>query len=176
MVKHCMVDLETMAVSPNAVILSLGAVQFNPFGEGHDNEIYFRINLDDQDQLGREIDENTLNWWSKQDPEIIEEAFNPNDRIPLEEAMERFRKFAWGCQSIWSHGASFDIVILENIFNQIKKPVPWNFWQIRDTRTIFDLGINPMMPNNSKHDALQDAIRQSIGVQNVYSKLGIRLK
>lgn len=176
MAKHCMVDLETMSVSPDAVVLSLGAVHFDPWKKGHDNEIYFRINLDDQDLLGRDIDPNTLNWWSKQNPEVIEEAFNPDNRVPLHEAMEKFRKFAWGCQSIWSHGATFDIVILENIFKQIKKPIPWNFWQIRDTRTIFDLGIDPEMPSNNKHDALQDAIRQAKGIQNVYSKLGIKSK
>jgi hypothetical protein len=45
---------------------------------------------------------------------------------------------------------------------------------MRDTRTIFDLGVTPEMPQAEKHDALQDAIRQAIGVQNVYSKLNIK--
>ena len=66
MPKHLMVDMETMAVSPNAVILSLGAVHFNPYGNGWGDSIYFKIDLDDQDQLGREIDPNTLDWWAKQ--------------------------------------------------------------------------------------------------------------
>jgi hypothetical protein len=63
------------------------------------------------------------------------------------------------------------LVILENIYRQLNKPLPWSYWQQRDTRTLFDLGIEPDMPKNSKHDALQDAIRQSIGVQNVYAEL-----
>lgn len=174
MKKHLMVDLETLAVSPNAVVLSLGAVHFDPFGKNHLDEIYFRIDLDDQDKLGREIDPNTLDWWAKQDPAIMEEAFNPTGRLSLIDAVEQFHKFAWGCDAFWSHGSTFDLVIIENIYRQLSKPVPWQYWQLRDTRTIFDLGHDPEMPKESKHDALADAIRQSIGVQNVYKKLGIK--
>jgi len=171
MAKHLMVDLETLAVSPNAVVLSLGAVHFNPYGNGYGDKIYMRIDIDDQDKMNREIDPNTIDWWAKQNPKVVEEAFNPEDRIPLAEAIDRFHKFAWGCDAFWSHGSIFDLVILENIYRQLGKPLPWKFWQIRDTRTIFDLGLNPDMPKDNLHDALQDAIRQSVGVQNVYRKL-----
>ena len=174
MANHCMIDMETMAVSPNAVILSLGAVKFDPFGNGHKDSIYFKIDLDDQDALCREIDPNTLDWWAKQDPAIMEEAFSVDGRIPLAEAMERFHKFAWGCEAFWSHGATFDLVIIENVLRQLNRPLPWNYWQLRDTRTLFDLGVDPDMPQGSKHDALQDAIRQAIGVQTVYTKLKIQ--
>jgi len=174
MAKHLMVDMETMAVTPNAVVLSLGAVHFNPYGSGYSDKIYFRINIDDQDALNREVDPSTLDWWSKQDPAIMEEAFSPDDRISLVDAMDQFHKFAWGCDKFWSHGATFDLVILENIYRQLNKPLPWNYWQLRDTRTLFDLGFDPDMPTGSKHDALQDAIRQAVGVQNMYRKLNIR--
>lgn len=171
MAKHLMLDMETLAVSPNAVVLSLGAVHFDPYGDLIDNELYFKIDLDDQDKLAREIDPNTLDWWAKQDPNIMEEAFSPNDRIPLLEAMERFHKFAWGCEAFWSHGATFDLVIIEHIYRQLNKPLPWNYWQLRDTRTLFDLGWDPQMPKDKKHDALQDSIRQAIGVQNILKQL-----
>ena len=174
MAKHLMVDLETMAVTPRAVVLTLGAVHFNPYGMGYSDKLYLRFDLDDQDLLNREIDPNTLDWWSKQDPKVMEEAFSPDNRVPLKDAMDQFHKFAWGCDAFWAHGSLFDIAILEDIYRQIQKPVPWQYWQIRDTRTIFDLGWDPDMPQASKHDALQDAIRQAAGVQNIYSKLKIR--
>jgi hypothetical protein len=41
---------------------------------------------------------------------------------------------------------------------------------------LFDLGYDPDMPKGGKHDALQDAIRQAVGVQNIYSKLKIKVK
>jgi len=173
MAKHLMVDLETMAVTPNAVILTLGAVHFDPWENTIGDELYMRFDLDDQDFLERDIDPNTMEWWSKQDPAIMEEAFSDNDRVPVSEAMDRFHKFAWGCSAFWSHGAVFDLIIIENILTQLNKPKPWSFWQCRDTRTIFDLGHDPEMPKGSKHNALEDAKRQAIGVQNIYRKLNI---
>ena len=174
MSRHCMIDLETMSVTPDAVILTLGAVHFNPYGKGYGDKIYFRISIDDQDALGRQIDQSTLDWWAKQDPAIMEEAFSDQDRIPLKEAMDRFHKFAWGCDAFWSHGATFDLVMIENVLRQMGRPLPWNYWALRDTRTLFDLGFDPDMPTGEKHNALQDAIRQAVGVQNVYAKLKIR--
>jgi exodeoxyribonuclease VIII len=176
MTKALMIDLETMATGPNATVLTLGAVTFNPWGNGYSDKLYFRVDIDDQDALGREVDPNTLDWWSKQDPAIMEEAFSPDDRVPLKEAVDRFHKFAWGCDTFWSHGATFDLVIMENLYRQLGKPLPWNFWQLRCTRTLFDLGWDPDMPKANKHNALEDAIRQAAGVQNIYRKLNIKEK
>ena len=174
MAKALMVDLETMATGPDATILTLGAVHFNPHGNGYGDKLYMRIDIDDQDKLGRAVDPVTLEWWGRQKPEIMEEAFSPDDRVPFAEAIDRFHKFAWGCDAFWAHGSVFDIVILEDLYKQVGKPVPWQFWQIRDTRTLFDLGRDPDMPKGGLHDALQDAIRQSVGVQNIYNKLNIK--
>lgn len=171
MSRHLMIDMETLAVSPRAVILSLGAVHFDPYGDQIYDELYFKIDLDDQDKLNREIDPNTIEWWGKQDTAIMEEAFSSDNRIPLTEAVDRFHKFSWGCDKFWSHGATFDLVIIEDLYRQLNKPLPWNYWQLRDTRTLFDLGHDPEMTKESKHDALADARRQAIGVQNIFRKL-----
>lgn len=176
MAKHLMCDLETLAVTPQATVLTLGAVHFNPYGNGYGDKLYLRIDIDEQDTLGREVDPKTIEWWSKQDPVIMEEAFNPDNRVSLSDAMDQFHKFAWGCKAFWSHGATFDLVIIEDVLRQLGKPVPWNFWQLRDTRTIFDLGLDPDMPKGGLHNALEDAIRQAVGVQNIYRKLGIQPK
>jgi hypothetical protein len=175
MAVHGMIDIETLDVFPTATVLTLGAVKFNPIDDSEPHsELYLKILVDDQDRLGRTTSDSTIDWWSKQDPAIMEEAFSPDNRIPLADAMDQFHKFAWGCDAFWSHGATFDLVIIENIYRQLGKPLPWNFWQLRDTRTLFDLGVDPDMPKGSKHDALQDAIRQAVGVQNCYTKLKIR--
>jgi hypothetical protein len=171
MAKHLMVDMETLAVTPDATILSIAAVHFDPNGSSYSDSLYFKVNLDDQHKLGRSIDPNTIEWWSKQNSIVMEEAFSENDRIPIGPALNRFHKFAWGCDAFWSHGATFDLVILENLCRQLNVNIPWQYWQLRDTRTLFDLGFDPQMPQNSKHDALQDAIRQVIGVQNVFRQL-----
>lgn len=168
---HLMVDLETLSIKPSAVILSLGAVKFDPYSTGILDQLYFRIDIDSQ--LDRDIETETLEWWAKQDPAIQQEAFDTKDRIELSDAMEQFHRFAWHCRNFWSHGSTFDLIILENVCRQLKRSPPWLYHQLRDTRTLFDLGQSPDMPTQGKHDALQDAIRQATGVQNVYRKLGI---
>ena len=96
-----MCDLETLAVTPQATVLTLGAVHFNPYGNGYGDKLYLRIDIDEQDTLGREVDPKTIEWWSKQDPVIMEEAFNPDNRVSLSDAMDQFHKFAWGLSEIF---------------------------------------------------------------------------
>ena len=172
MTKHLMVDLETLATTPNAAILSLGAVTFDPNSNKIYDELYYKVELESFDGLDSFIDDTTIEWWSKQDPAAQEEAFDPNDRIDIRKVMDEFYKFCLGSSKFWSHGSTFDIIILEHYFRQIGKPYPWKFWEVRDTRTLFDLGMDPEMPQANKHHALEDARRQAIGVQNMFRKLG----
>lgn len=167
-----MVDLETMAVSPRSVVLTLGAVIFDPYGDKIFDELYLKFDLDDQDRLGREIDPNTLDWWAKQDAKVTEEAFSSDGRISAQDGINAFHKFAWGCDAFWSHGATFDLVIIQDLYSQLKKPVPWNYWQMRDTRTLFDIANPEMEKSIEQHNALFDAIRQAKGVQTCMRKLG----
>jgi hypothetical protein len=57
------------------------------------------------------------------------------------------------------------------VFKKIGKAVPWQFWEARCTRTLFDIGINPHRPPVLKHHALEDAWNQAVGVQNVFNTL-----
>ena len=164
MATHIMLDLETLGTRPDTTVLTLGAVKFDPYSEWFGDTLYLKINMEDQDTLGRTIDQSTLDWWAKQDPAIMEEAFSTDGRLSLEYAVDQFHKFAWGCDAIWSHGSIFDVAIMENIYSQLNRVVPWQYYQIRDTRTIFDLGIDPKMPQGQKHNALHDAVRQAVGV------------
>ena len=166
-----MVDLETLATSPNAVILTLGAVTFDPASNKIFDKLYYRVDVDSCDRLGMVVDDATIEWWSKQAANVQTEAFAEDNRVPIEEVIEKFHKFAWNCDAFWSHGATFDLVILDCYYRKLNKVPPWNFWQIRDTRTLFDLGYDPEMPKEGLHNALEDASRQAIGVQTIYRKL-----
>lgn len=175
MLSDIMIDLETLATSPNASVLTIGAVRFDPFNNEIDNptceKFYVKVDLDSCDALGLEVSEDTLAWWSQQSKEAQEEAFNTEGRIEIREAFNQLYKFCWGAKRVWSHGASFDTVICENIFRKLGKAVPWSFWEVRCTRTLFDIGINPERPPVLKHHALEDAWNQTVGVQNVFQRL-----
>jgi hypothetical protein len=170
-----MIDLETLDVTPTATILTIGAVKFDPFGDDVNEpaceKFYLKVDVDSCDRIGASVSQATLEWWSSQSKEAQDEAFDPNGRISIEDAIAQLYKFCWGAKRVWSHGAGFDVVILEWYFRKIGKAIPWSFWEVRDTRTIFDIGINPHRPPVLKHHALEDAWNQAVGVQNVYRTL-----
>ena len=170
-----MIDLETLATTPNATILTVGAVKFDPFGDELNDakceSFYVKVDIDSCNELGLDTDDNTIAWWSQQSQEAQDEAFSEEGRIHVVDAFNQLYKFCWGAKRVWSHGAGFDIPICENVFKKINKAVPWQFWEARCTRTLFDLGINPNRPPVLKHHALEDAWNQAVGVQNVLNKL-----
>ena len=170
-----MIDLETLATSTDAAILTIGAVKFDPFGR-EDQEpamtpFYVRVDLDSCDEIGLVTNDDTIAWWANQSKEAQEEAFNTEDRIHVRDAFEQLYKFCWGAKRVWSNGSCFDIVICEHVFKKVNRAVPWKFWEVRDVRTAFDLGINPQRPPVTAHHALQDAWNQAVGIQNVYNTL-----
>lgn len=170
-----MIDLETLDVTPTASVLTIGAVKFDPFGEELSSpkceKFYVKVDLDSCDALGCTVSQATLDWWSQQSQEAQDEAFSTEGRIPIIDALNQLYKFCWGAKRVWSHGAGFDIIICEHLFRKIGKAVPWSFWEVRDTRTLFDLGIDPKRPPVLKHHALEDAWNQAVGVQNVFKTL-----
>jgi len=48
--------------------------------------------------------------------------------------------------------------------------VTWKFWEVRDTRTLFDLA-KVDVRIEGKHNALTDAVAQAQAVQQAYSIL-----
>jgi hypothetical protein len=170
-----MIDLETLDVLPTATVLTIGAVKFDPFGDELSRatcqKFYVKVDIDSCDRIGCTVSQSTIDWWGQQSAEAQQEAFDPDGRIDITKALDDLYKFCWGAKRVWSHGASFDIVICENLFQRIQKKCPWDFWQVRDTRTIFDIGIDPKRPPVLKHHALEDAWNQAVGVQNVFRTL-----
>jgi len=170
---HLMIDLETLATTPNAAILTIGACKFDPRGRDVHSTYYERIKLESQEEYGRTINEDTLQWWSQQDPQIQEDAFGEStDRIDLRDAMKKLYTFGLGTTNVWSHGAIFDVVIIEDICRTFQQAVTWKFWEVRDTRTLFDLA-DVSVRIEGKHNALTDAVAQAHAVQQSYQKLKI---
>ena len=53
-------------------------------------------------------------------------------------------------------------------------PTPWQFWQIRDSRTLFGVHGDPREKGKAGlHNALEDCISQAQGVQEIYRRLKI---
>ena len=175
MLTDIMIDLETLNTTPDSTILTIGAVKFDPFGQElkdpRMDSFYAKVDLDSCDRIGLTTSDDTIAWWANQSKEAQAAAFDTEGRVDIEEVFARLYKFCWGAKRVWSNGATFDIIICEHVFRKINRACPWKFWEIRDVRTAFDLGINPQRPPVTAHHALEDAWNQAVGIQNVYNTL-----
>ncbi len=178
MPSHVMIDMETLATDPNCVILTIGAVKFNPRSTGILQTLELRPTVEEQlEKFNRNINDDTLRWWSEQSPDALEEALGDRGRISFAECMETLYKFCWNCDAVWSNGASFDVVVAETAFRQTltnrPNPIPWPFYTIRDTRTLYEIAGVKLKDGGYKtsHKAVEDAERQAIVVQQAYNKL-----
>jgi hypothetical protein len=174
---HATIDLETIDTRPQATVLSLGAVKFDPFSSAEPyNHLYFKISIDDQHRLGRTANDSTLEWWATQDPAIMEEAFDQTDAITVEQALAQLNKFIVGVDVLWGQGYGFDYTIIEDMYRSLHTPIPYNFWQVRDSRTLFSAcASDPRKRIQSDlHNALADAVFQSKAIQIAYKELNIK--
>tara|TARA_B100001057_G_scaffold447711_1_gene487423 strand:+ start:2389 stop:2979 length:591 start_codon:yes stop_codon:yes gene_type:complete len=174
MTTHAMIDLETLATDPHCTVLTVGGVKFNPDNNSEPHsEFYFHLDIDEQDSLGRTTTEDTIAWWAKQDPKVREEAFREEDRVGLKHFLDQLTKWMVGVDVLWGHGYGFDVTILEDLYRQMATPIPWNFWQVRDGRTL--ISILPRDPRKDMqtdlHNALADSYYQAKAIQVAYSKL-----
>jgi len=169
-----MVDLETLGIKPGSAILSIGAVLFDPDKKlpkkvPEKKTFYQNIEIKTSLAMGLTVDQSTVDWWKKQDKKA--QDILKVDKITVQKAFLNFRLFFSQNKIvyIWSHGSGFDVVLLEEGYRKIEMMFPWKCWNIRDTRTIFDLaGIRCDHKEGIHHYALDDAINQARSIQKAY--------
>jgi len=106
---------------------------------------------------------------------VQEEAFSEDGRTHPQVFLDHLPKWMVGVDVLWGHGYGFDITIIEDMLRQLGKPIPWQFWQVRDSRTLFACcKTDPRKSMQSDlHNALADAYFQAKGVQMAYKELGL---
>jgi hypothetical protein len=174
-----MLDIETLSTRPESVVLTLGAVKFDPWADEVDTEsgLYLRIDVDEQLVLDRHVQQETVDWWGTQPEDVREEALGEQERTGLDDSIDQLNRFLVGSNSIWCQGPAFDIVILENLYRQMGRPTPWQFWQIRDSRTLFGVHGDPREKGRTgAHNALIDCYYQARAVQHIYKTVGVKKK
>lgn len=172
--KHIMVDMETLGTVADAVILSIGAVKFDPDSDAiEDAGFYASTSVDSNLELKRRIQEDTLIWWLTQSPAA--QAVFHEPKQTLENALIEFSNWVGtdDCH-IWSNGADFDIPMLAHAFTQCQIEIPWKFWNSRCFRTYKNLpGARNVKfaTGGVKHNALDDAVNQAVQLQAIQKML-----
>ncbi|CAM7437956.1 exonuclease [Citrobacter freundii] len=170
---HLMVDMETMGNSPDAPIVSIGAVFFDPSTGNTGAEFYRVVSLESSMSFGMKPDASTIQWWLKQSSEA-RSAILVDEALGLRETLELLADFiaensANGSHTVqlWGNGCSFDNVILRRAYALTETPFAVPFWNDRDVRTMVELGksvgINPRFDipfEGDMHNALSDARHQ----------------
>lgn len=172
-----MLDIETLSTRPWSVILTLGAVKFDPWADEVDQTkgLYVRPDVNEQLAMDRHVQEETVAWWGTQTEEVREEALGEEGRTSVNEMLDQLNRFLVGANNIWCQGPAFDIVILEDLYRQVNRPTPWQFWQIRDSRTLFSVHGDPREKNrHGAHNALIDCYYQARAVQHIYKTVGVK--
>ena len=175
-----MIDIETLSTTPNALILTIGAVIFNPKDDIiplKDMETFYkRVDIDSCKVLDLDIDKNTLKWWKDQSKEARFEVFENKDRESIKDILIELADFIKNCKYIWSNSPNFDCVIIENVYRKLDMEIPWKFWNLRDTRTVYalaNLRLKDFCGKNVAHNALEDCYTQITCLKASFNKLQI---
>ena len=167
-----MIDLEGLGTGPDTTILTIAAQSFDPLGSGYyDQKYYARITLESQEN--RSIQQSTIDWWATQPAAARDEAFNEEGRIPLDQALDELGKLIWKSKRVWAQGPTYDMNILEHAYKSYDKSIPWQFYAVRDSRTVFGLWPNLPKPPTSHH-ALEDCRRQIALLQETLRYLKVK--
>lgn len=172
--KNLMIDIETLDTTPTAKIISIGAVFFELATGKTGKEFYQPVDRFGMSQRCRTESSSTIEWWDQQSPEA-RKVFTDENRVDLCEALPRLTKFInQNCNSftvnIWAQGPQFDCVILEDAYSNEFSETPWKFWNVRDCRTVIELGSEYANVKRQKgnHSSIEDC---HIQIKNLVAAL-----
>ena len=163
-----MVDIETLGTTPDALILSIGAVFFDrktrELGPKFHQHVMPATDMDGQ------IDADTVLWWLTQSDEarkalkVGQWKASPAGSVLCALATFTKQHCDHSHVNVWSLPAAFDLVILDSMHRRHRMSTMWNHWQHRCLRTVVSeqRGVPVPRPKPSTaHDALADAIAQA---------------
>lgn len=159
-----MIDLETLGTKPDSVILSIGAVFFDEKTKQIGPTFYMRPSVQDQLDIGRKVDADTIKWWMSQS-DAAKKVFGEK-QLPTRDVLTMFVN--WFKQNnkqayVWGNGSTFDISMMENIIRMFNAEPPWGYNKVMDQRTYrrFQAKGERVIKSGVDHNALDDAISQA---------------
>lgn len=171
------VDLETWGTGSNAVIVSIGLAAFDLYGfDSYDTLDTFYTVLERQEQIdnGGIVDAGTVEWWFQQG--IQARAVYAEPTVSVVEGLGKLNSWVrqYGVTHLWGNGATFDNVILENLYKRSGIKFPFKYFANMDMRTIVRLA-NDMkgfdLDRGIAHHALDDAKYEALKIQAAYYRI-----
>lgn len=144
-----MADIESLALGTRPVVLQIAMKSYaldDPTNIVR--KFHYYLPIDPQLQLipPRAVQGSTIGWWMKQGDDarlkIAESAEGDfEDLAALLRAVKRgFEQMVHGLATheyeLWAKGPQFDIASIESLMTECGIPVPWDYAQVRDLRTL----------------------------------------
>jgi DNA polymerase III epsilon subunit-like protein len=122
-----MIDIETMGNKSFSAIVSIAAVEFDINTGETGAEFYTKVDLNSCVERGLKMQADTVLWWMGQSDEARKEI-TAESSPHLDKALSNFYDFVSKKEYyIWGNSARFDLGILENAFNSVGMPIPWDY-------------------------------------------------
>lgn len=181
--KHVMVDCETLGLRRSSVIVSIGAVVFDPYSQAPLGETFHEgIDIHSAVRHKMTMDASTVLWWLEQSNDarqrLVKKVRSGSSLSTVLGAFAGMLCRAGPVEAVklWSCG-SRDIEWLESAYEAVDAKAPWGY-RVGDYRTIRDeFGTPGDEPEAGvSHDALSDAIWQAKYLQNVFVRLKLQEK
>ena len=175
---NIMLDLETLDTRPTAVVLSIGAIAFDPLSETLGDPFYVELSdLPVQQLNGRTISASTVQWWMQQDV-LAKRVFSDagtnrrNTMAGLSDFQQYIAANGGKNAEIWGNGADFDNIILGSLYDSTNMTRPWSYSRNRCFRTMKSLFPHVKVPHEGvAHNALDDAITQAKWLQAIMKEI-----
>lgn len=163
-----MIDLETMSTRRNARVIQAGWVPFDPQGSSVLSALGGEMNVNSDSCKDGHVSHDTFMFWLKASEAARLSVSKPGVYIAAALASMFYSYKINECTEVWSNGATFDIPIVEHWADVCGMPVPWEFYQHRDTRTVWAeaeaLGWQRLR-GDTAHTGKADSIAQALEVQ-----------
>lgn len=175
--QNLMIDIETLGSKPNAVILSISAVEFD-LKTGKTGSVFNKnICIDSCIEAGLKMEHNTILWWLNQDKEA-QNKITQHTGSNLKNVLRQFGMWIhdnFGNNAIvWGNSARFDLGILDAAYTACKMNLPWKYYSERDVRTL--VAFAPEIKENTefkgiKHYGIDDCKHQIEYCSKIYQTL-----
>ena len=137
MTTECMIDLETFGMPPDGLIVSIGAVKFDP----DTVKIVDRFHLAIDPELCRDqhftIDPGTVKWWLDPKRDAPRQVWLDQPKFDPGTALAGFLDwYGPATMPTWGNAVTFDIILMKSAFKALHLGCPWQFWDERCHRTL----------------------------------------
>lgn len=184
------IDIETHGTGHNARIIQLSAIGFD-FNEGV-FEAHELLQMDERcfnyriaPYAGAQVDAGALQFWAQPEQRLAKTEIERMPETRIDDVLDAFDKFCgeWlGTRGhMWAKPPSFDLALIQDMYELHGRKVPWGRRQERDLRTLIYLAeqvplTNFKVPDISQsrlipHFALHDAAVQAVVAQSAFRSL-----